>query len=101
MPKLAIIGARLVDARSEEPLAGGALLVGPDGRITEVGAPRSAVPDDALVIDAEGRTVVPGLIDCHVHLWGSHETLQDVVQRSYSEGVAQMLTCGRQFLESG
>ena len=101
MPQLAILGARLVDARSEEPLAGGALLVGPDGRIAEVGASRSAVPDDATVIDADGRTVVPGLIDCHVHLWASHEMLQDLIQRSYSEGVAQMLTCGRQFLESG
>ena len=101
MPPLAIIGARLVDARSEGPLPGDALIIGADGRIAEVGASRTAVPDDALVIDAAGRTLVPGLIDCHVHLWASHETLHDSVQRSYSEGVAQMLRCGREFLESG
>jgi imidazolonepropionase-like amidohydrolase len=101
MPQLAILGARLMDARSEEPQAGDVLIVGEDGRIVEVGAPRSAVPAGARVIDAEGRTVVPGLVDCHVHLWGSHEMLHDLIQRSYSEGVAQMLTCGRQFLEAG
>lgn len=101
MPPLAIVGARLLDARSEEPLPGDTLLVDEDGRITDVGASRSRIPDDALVIDAEGRTVVPGLIDCHVHLWGSHEMLHDLVRRSYSEVVARMLSCGRAFLESG
>ena len=101
MPPLAIVGARLLDARSEAPLPGDTLLVDEDGRITDVGASRSRIPDGALVIDAEGRTVVPGLIDCHVHLWGSHEMLHDVVRRSYSEVVARMLRCGQAFLESG
>jgi imidazolonepropionase-like amidohydrolase len=101
MPPLAILGARLLDARSETPLAGDVLIVGGDGRIAEVGASRAAVPDGAPVIDAGGRTVVPGLVDCHVHLWSSHESLQDLVQHSYSEMVAQMLRCGREFLESG
>lgn len=101
MPPLAIVGARLVDARSEDPLTGEVLFVDDDGRIAEVGASRSAVPDDALVIDAAGRTVVPGLIDCHVHLWASHERLDALIQRSFSEGMAQILRCGRAFLESG
>ena len=101
MPPLAILGARLVDARAETALAGDALIIGADGRIAEVGSPRSGVPDGATVIDAEGRTLVPGLIDCHVHLWGTHERLDALIQRSFSEGIAQMLGCGRQFLESG
>ena len=101
MPPLAIVGARLLDARAEEPLPGDTLLVDDDGRITDVGAQRSAIPDGALVIDAEGRTVVPGLIDCHVHLWGSHEMLHDLVRHSFSESVARMLRCGQAFLESG
>lgn len=101
MPQIAIVGARLLDARSVEPIAGDALIVGEDGRITEVGAARSAVPDGVPVIDAAGRTVVPGLIDCHVHLWASHEKLDALIQRSFSEGMAQILRCGRQVLESG
>jgi imidazolonepropionase-like amidohydrolase len=101
MPPLALVGARLLDARSERPLAGDALLVGADGRIAEVSTSRSAMPDDALVVDAGGRTLVPGLIDCHVHLWAIHEALHDSVRRSYSESVALMLGTGRGFLESG
>ena len=101
MAAVAIVGARLLDARSESTLPGDTLDVGEDGRIAAVGAPRSAVPEDAVVVDAGGRTLVPGLIDCHVHLWAVHEFLHDSVRRSYSERVALMLGTGRGFLESG
>jgi imidazolonepropionase-like amidohydrolase len=43
-----------------------ATLVVRDGRITAVGA--RSVPDDAIVIDATGKTLIPGLIDVHAHL---------------------------------
>lgn len=42
-------------------------LVIEDGRIAETTQSRIA-PDDALVIDLAGRYLLPGLIDCHVHL---------------------------------
>lgn len=38
-----------------------------DGRVIDVG-PLGDVPSDASVLDYSGQTVVPGLIDCHVHL---------------------------------
>ncbi len=39
-----------------------------DGVITHVGAEPSGGPDaDILVIDAEGRHLTPGLLDCHSH----------------------------------
>lgn len=37
-------------------------------RIVEVG-PSLAAPDDALVIDASGGIVMPGMIDTHRHMW--------------------------------
>ena len=40
-----------------------------DGVIVEVGTTRPLL-DDAVVIQARGRTVMPGLIDCHVHVLG-------------------------------
>ena len=41
-----------------------------DGRITAVGHKGDAVPKDAEVIDLGNRTLLPGLIDMHVHLTG-------------------------------
>ena len=38
-----------------------------DGKIAEVGASVKA-PKDATVIDAEGKFVTPGIIDCHSHI---------------------------------
>ena len=38
-----------------------------DGKIARIG-PRAAVPPGAREIDLRGRTVLPGLIDSHVHL---------------------------------
>jgi len=38
-----------------------------DGKIAEVG-PSVKAPKDATVIDAEGKFVTPGIIDCHSHI---------------------------------
>src|SRR6202167_2036127 len=47
-------------------LTGGQSVVIEDGRIADVGSDRTA-PEDALVLDVAGRTVMPGLIDAHAH----------------------------------
>ncbi len=99
MPAVVIRGARLLDARSEDPIAGDTIVVGDDGRISAVGS--GAAPADAPVVDAAGLTAMPGLIDCHVHLGGEHQALHDGVQVSYSEFVGRMLRTGREFLEAG
>jgi imidazolonepropionase-like amidohydrolase len=39
-----------------------------DGRIAAVG-PNIAVPEGAQVIDSSGKTLLPGLIDAHAHVW--------------------------------
>jgi len=47
-----------------------------DGHVTRAGKRASAqVPRDAEAIDASGLTVLPGLIDCHVHLTSLGEGL--------------------------
>jgi imidazolonepropionase-like amidohydrolase len=64
---LAITGARIIDGRGGDPIADGVVLV--DGaRIAKVGPARAvALPRDAAVIDAGGRSVLPGIVDAHVH----------------------------------
>jgi imidazolonepropionase-like amidohydrolase len=39
-----------------------------DGVISGVGGPELAAPPGAAVVDGRGRTLLPGLIDAHVHL---------------------------------
>jgi imidazolonepropionase-like amidohydrolase len=67
---LAIVGGRVVPVEGP-PVADGVVLVR-DGRIIEVGGAGTAVPVGATVVRAEGRWVLPGLIDAHTHL-GVHE----------------------------
>ncbi len=58
---------RLLDVRTGRMIDRPQLLIR-DGRIVEVGRAGSAVPADAKRIDLAGLTLLPGLIDMHVHL---------------------------------
>ena len=67
---VALIGGVVIDGNGGTPVENGVVLVR-DGRIEAVGeAARVRVPTDARVIDLEGRAVLPGLADMHVHLMG-------------------------------
>jgi len=64
---LALLGGTVIDGKGGR--INDAAVVLEDGRVTAVG-PRgsTAVPASATVIDTSGKTVMPGLIDAHVHL---------------------------------
>ena len=49
-------------------LAEGQAVVVEDGRVVEVGATSAIRAGDAAVLDVRGMTVMPGLIDGHVHV---------------------------------
>ena len=67
---VALIGGVVIDGNGGTPVENGVVLVR-DGRIEAVGeAARVRLPTDARVIDLEGRAVMPGLADMHVHLMG-------------------------------
>lgn len=66
---LFIRNARVIDGRGGEPVPNGAVLV-VDDTLEYVG-PRAEAPPapaGAVEYDAGGRTLLPGFIDCHVHL---------------------------------
>ncbi len=64
---LAITGGRLIDGYGGPPLHDSVILVS-GNRITAVGTQRDIdVPAGVPEIDADGHTVMPGLIDLHVH----------------------------------
>ena len=69
---LVLEGGTLIDGTGKAPLAD-AVVVVEGTRITAVG-PRGqvSVPQNANVIRLNGRTILPGLIDTHVHLIDWH-----------------------------
>jgi imidazolonepropionase-like amidohydrolase len=69
--KVMIRGGTLLKGPALEPVRGEAIVV--DGeRIVSIAPERSIdVGPDWRVVDADGHTVIPGLIDAHVHFFGS------------------------------
>jgi imidazolonepropionase-like amidohydrolase len=64
--KTVITGATLIDGTGNDPVEAATIVI--DGnRIISVES-RGAVPHDAQVLEADGMTVLPGLIDTHVHV---------------------------------
>src|SRR5262249_59370584 len=74
----AIAGAKIVDATGRAPIADGVVVIR-DGRIDEVG-PRSEIrlPRDLPVVDAAGKTIVPGLWGKHTHVTQNGEAPGDL-----------------------
>ncbi len=65
--RVAFVGARLITMRGEEIIEDGTVLVEGD-RIVAVGNREEIeVPADAFVVDAAGKTLIPGLVDVHWH----------------------------------
>jgi imidazolonepropionase-like amidohydrolase len=63
---LAITNGTIIDGRGSDPFEGTLLIE--EERIISVGRnDQVSAPRDAIVIDAMGGSILPGLIDCHVH----------------------------------
>jgi imidazolonepropionase-like amidohydrolase len=69
--KTAIANARILDGSGGPPVDGGTVVI-EDGAIVAVGAKAEIDLADCRVIDAGGRTLLPGLMDSHLHLAGFH-----------------------------
>ncbi|MFL5769801.1 MAG: amidohydrolase family protein [Chloroflexota bacterium] len=67
-----IRASQLVDVDAGEVLPERPILVR-DGRIEAVVSADEPMPDGARMIDLDGLTILPGLIDCHSHLIGDLE----------------------------
>ncbi|MBC3951058.1 metal-dependent hydrolase family protein [Pseudomonas folii] len=72
--RLILRNGQLLDLNKGE-LLGGLEVVIEGGRISAVRPQSDAVEADAQVIDLNGRTLMPGLIDCHVHVLASNANL--------------------------
>ena len=66
---LALTGGRIIDGNGGPPLEEAAVVI-QGSKITAIG-PASVVPAHARVINLDGKTLLPGLIDAHIHIGGS------------------------------
>src|SRR5438067_7416117 len=89
----------LIDGTGTEPVRGATLVFEGD---TIVRIDRGdQVPRGAEVVDASHLTVMPGMIDCHVHLSSSTWGLQERLLTPYSLTLAHALNHARMTLEAG
>jgi imidazolonepropionase-like amidohydrolase len=89
---LAIVGATLIDGTGAAPVPDSAVIIH-NGRIIAAG-PRSKIkiPKHATIVDAKGKTILPGLWDMHAHFeqveWGPIYL---------AAGVTTVRDCGNEF----
>lgn len=64
---IAIVGGTLIDGTGADPVARGVVVIEEDRIVAAGPESRVGVPASATVLDAGGRTLLPGFIDTHVH----------------------------------
>jgi imidazolonepropionase-like amidohydrolase len=89
-----LVGARIWDGRSAGYLEGCDALVIDGGRIVALGD-SAAVGRDGDTIDLGGCTVVPGLIDAHVHLCLDPDIRDPAAQSGLGRASLPRRTCCR------
>lgn len=94
---LVIRGGRLLDGTGRPPLEHAVIVIRGE-RVAEIFvAGEYALPPAGRIIDAEGLTIMPGLIDGHVHLGGSaggHVSAQEFGGGRLEHDLAAYLFCG-------
>jgi Tol biopolymer transport system component len=85
-------GARVVTMRGDEVLNGADVVVR-GNRIESLG-PRRSAPEGARVIDARGKTIVPGFVDTHAHWFEIRRGILDAENWSFLANLAYGVTAG-------
>lgn len=99
---IAIHNARLIDGNGQTVER--ATVIVREGSIHAAGPSRTvSIPRGAVRIDGRGHTVLPGLIDCHVHLClgAEPDVVQAVERETPTETLLKSSQLARQTLEGG
>jgi len=72
-------GARIITMKGDEIIEKGDIVI-TDNRITAIGPKgKVAIPAGANVVDVTGKTIIPGFIDAHAHMWPPRDVHQSQV----------------------
>jgi imidazolonepropionase-like amidohydrolase len=99
MASTVFINAAVLDAERGTLLPDQSVLV-EDERITAVGGNVDS-PQEARVIDLAGKTLMPGLIDCHVHVTAATAHLGQITEWSPTYLAAHAQRIARDMLQRG
>ena len=98
-----VTGCTLIDGTGRDPIPNAAIHVR-DERIVWAG-PLSKLPGDARQLpqqDVSGKTVIPGLIDAHIHVcWNGNVSVMELVKRDRDLIVLEATATVRKVLATG
>lgn len=99
---LFLADCRLIDGVSDKPQERSFVTV-LGGKIAATGLMSKAPRKHRLpVVDCDGRTVMPGLIDCHVHLvYAGYRSMDQAMRTPVESAVINAVGHARQYLDSG
>lgn len=93
---------QLIDGTGRDPQADAAILI--EGNVIREVGHRDEVrgPEGALMIDLEGRTVMPGMVDAHMHFFGvPSDRIETMASESPAYRVLRAAGEARKMLEAG
>jgi len=97
---IALRGARVITMRGEEQIPDAEIVI-TDNRITAIG-PRGSVtvPEGARIIDIDGMTIMPGIVDVHAHWFEIRRGVLDMDNWNFLANLAYGVTTGRDAVNS-
>src|SRR5687767_10129490 len=90
----ALVGGRVIDGSGAAAIDDSVILVSGD-RITATGArARVTIPPGATIVNAAGKTVIPGLVDVHCHLNQPADIMRKLLPVALNWGVTTIRMVG-------
>ena len=89
--KIAFTGARIITMDGDKVVENGTIVVD-QNRIVALGGSDVEIPEDAKVVDAAGKTIMPGIIDVHAHLGAFRDGISPKKHWQYYANLAYGVT---------